>query len=300
MKISFGRSLLAIVICFSLTVSARAEKIDRIIAVVNGDVITQDELDTFTRMAKLDEEAEPEFKDPKAMEKYFLDRMIEDKLILQEAKNLQIKTDDSIIEDRIRDIRFRAGSETAFQQALMSQGISLSELRDKLKNQYLIYLAVQREVKAKSQVSPKEVTDYYEKNKDQFKTSDSLAVDSIFVEDKDALKDLQAGLAKGDKFDDLAKQYSKRANIGSIEKGQLKKSLEDFVFSLPAGIPSKPFAVEGGYYIFLVKDKVAGSEEKLEDVKEKVKNMLENQKAELVLKTWIEELKDKAYISIRQ
>lgn len=294
------RLVFAIVISACFLVPARAEKIDRIVAVVNGDVITQDELDTFSRMAKLDDEAEPAFKDSKELEKFFLDRMIEDKLILQEAKNLQLKTDENTIEDRIRDIRFRAGSETAFQQALISQGVSLAELRDKLKNQYLIYLVVQKEVKGKSQVSPREVTQYYEKNKSQFMSSDSLVVDSIFIEDKDALKDVQVRLSKGENFEELAQQYSKRANIGTVERGQLKKELEEYVFSLPVGSPSKPLAVEGGSYIFLVKEKVPGREVQLEDVKEKVKVMLENEKAELILKTWLEELKDKAYISIRQ
>ncbi|MFA5039565.1 MAG: peptidyl-prolyl cis-trans isomerase [Candidatus Omnitrophota bacterium] len=296
-KVFFGVLLLMLT---SLSLPARGEKIDRIVAIVNGDVITQDELDTFARMAMLDGEAEPPVKDPVELRRFFLERMVEDKLILQEAKRMQLKTDEEVIEGRIRDIRFRAGSEAGFQQALLSQGITLSELREKLKNQYLIFLAVQREVKRKSQVSPKEVTEFYEKNKALFLAPDTLVVDSIFIEDPQALKEAESILSRGGDFDETARLYSKRGSIGKVSRGQLKKDLEDFIFSLSPGEPSKPFGVEKGHYIFLVKEKIPASEKQLDEVKERVIAMLENEKAELILKTWLEQLKDKAYISIRQ
>lgn len=285
---------------FMFPFSCKAEKIDRIAAVVNTEVITEDELGLFERMAMLDDEAEPAIKDPKEMRAYFLERMIEDKLILQEAKRMQLKLDEQAIEDRVRDIRFRAGSEAAFQQALVSQGITLAEFREKLKNQLLIYMAVQREVRRKSLVSPKEVTEYYEKHRENFMVPDSLIVESIFVEDNQSLREVMSKISRGADFAEVGKDYSKRGSIGKVSRGQLKKELEDFVFSLNVGVPSKPFAIDNGYYIFLVKERVPAVQKDLDEVKDKVAAMVENEKAELVLKSWLEELKDKAYISIRQ
>ncbi|QAT17137.1 hypothetical protein BU251_05035 [Candidatus Velamenicoccus archaeovorus] len=281
-------------------VSARAERIDRIVAIVNGDVITQDELDMFTKMSLLDGEAEPAMKDETQRFRYFLDRLIEDRLILQEAKKMQLKADEKIIEDRIKDIRFRAGSEMAFQQALASQGISLTELREKLKNQLLIYMAVQKEIKNKTQVSPREVTEYYEQHKDRFMVPESVVVQSIFVEDKDVLKEVMQKLTAGEDFSALSKTYSKRSDLGTVSRGQLKKELEDFLFACEIGKPSKPFAFDNGYYIFLVKEKMPPVEKSLDEVKGKIESILTNEKSEKLLKAWIEDLKDKAYISIRQ
>lgn len=278
----------------------RAEKINRIVGIVNGDVITQDELDMFARMSLLDGEAEPPMKDEEEMYKYFLDRLIEDRLILQEAKKMQVKADEKIIEDRIRDIRFRAGSEMAFQQALASQGISLAELREKLKNQLLIYMIVQKEVTNKVRVSPKEVTEYYDQYKDRFMVPEAVAVQSIFIEDKDILKSVEQKLAEGEDFSALSKTYSKRGDLGTVSRGQLKKDLENFLFVLEAGKPSGPFAFDNGYYVFLVKEKIPAAEKSLDEVKEKVEAMLEAEKSEKLLKSWLEDLKDKAYISIRQ
>ncbi|MDD5019015.1 MAG: peptidyl-prolyl cis-trans isomerase [Candidatus Omnitrophica bacterium] len=278
----------------------RAEKIDRIVAIVNSDVITHDELDTFARMALLDGEADKEMKTPEEMYKYFLDRMVEDRLILQEAKKLQLKVDEKMIEDRIRDIRFRAGSERDFQQALSSQGISLAELREKLNNQLLIYMVVQREVRGRTQVSPKEVTEYYEANKERFMVPESVVVESIFIEDQALLKEVEQKLSQGESFTKLAQDYSKRNDLGKVARGHLKKDLENFVFSLEPGRPSKPFAIDNGYYIFLVKERLPASEMGLDEIKEKVVVLLESEKSERILKSWIEDLKDKAYISIRQ
>jgi parvulin-like peptidyl-prolyl isomerase len=278
----------------------QAEKIDRIIAIVNGDAITQEELDMFTRISLLDGEADPDLKEPEAMYRYFLDRMIEDRLILQEARKLQFKADEKIIEDKVRDIRFRAGSDLAFQQALSNQGVSLSELKDKLTNQFLIYLVVQREVKGKTQVSPKEVTDYYEAHKDLFMVPESAIVESIFIEDPAALKEVEKRLAKGESFAALAQEYSKRKDLGKVARGNLKKDLEDFIFSLDPGRPSRPFAIDNGFYIFLVKEKLPPTETDLGEIKEKIIAILESEKSDLILKSWLEELKDKAYISIRQ
>jgi len=281
-------------------VSVRAERIDRIVAIVNGDVITQDELDMFTKMSLLDGEAEPAMKDEAQRSRYFLDRLIEDRLILQEAKKMQLKADEKIIEDRIKDIRFRAGSEMAFQQALASQGISLTELREKLKNQLLIYMAVQKEIKNKTQVSPREVTEYYEQHKDRFMVPESVVVQSIFVEDKDVLKEVMQKLAAGEDFSALSKTYSKRSDLGTVSRGQLKKDLEDFLFACEIGKPSKPFPFDNGYYIFLVKEKIPPVERSLDEVKGKIESILTNEKSEKLLKAWIEDLKDKAYISVRQ
>lgn len=287
-------------IAMCAAVPVHAEKIDRIVAIVNGDVITQDELDMFARMSLLDGEAEPPMKGEEEMSRYFLDRLIEDRLILQEAKNMQLKADEKIVEDRIKDIRFRAGSEMAFQQALASQGISLTELREKLKNQLLIYLVVQKEVTAKARVSPKEVTEYYEQHKDRFMVPESVAVQSIFIEDKEILKEVEQKLAAGEDFSTVAKTYSKRGDLGTVSRGQLKKDLENFLFACETGKPSKPFAFDNGYYIFLVKEKIPATENSLDEVKDKVEAMLTSEKSERLLKSWIEDLKDRAYISIRQ
>lgn len=275
-----------------------AEKMDKIIAIVNEDVITEDELNLFMRMLG-SEEGDFAQIDPVAFKKMLLNRMIEDRLILQEAKRLELKPDEKIIEDRIKDIKQKAGSDRAFEEALKSEGISLNEIREKLKNQLLIYLVIEKEVKAKANVSPKEVTDYFQQHRDEFMTPETLVVDSIFVKDKETIEKVAGELAEGKEFKDVSETYSQKSSIGDVRRGQLKKDLEDFIFGLNIGQSSEPFQVEDGFYIFLVKERHALASETLDGVKDKVIAQLEKAKMEKILKEWLLTLKEKAYISIR-
>jgi len=111
---------------------------------------------------------------------------------------------------------------------------------------------------------------------------------------------VEADLASGKDFSEVAKSYSKKSSLGNVTRGQLKKNLEDVVFSLGVGQCSKPVEVEDGTYVFSVKEKLAPSQKTIDEVKDKIAVILENTKIEKGLKEWIEGLKDKAYISIRE
>lgn len=278
---------------------AWAETMNQIVAIVNGDIVTEEEVDLFIRMGGAEEAFGDLKMSPEELRKKLLDRMIEDRLILQEAKRLGIKPDEKVVDDRIRDIKTRAGSAEAFEQALKSQGLNLTELKEKLRNQYLIISVVQKEVKSKVTVSPKEVTDYFQQHSDQFQTTESVVVDSIFVEDKESLNAVLAAFKEGKNFDEVAGAFSKKSSLGSVARGQLKKELEDVIFSLNVGERSAPVSVEGGFTIFLAKEKLAPSQHQIDEVKDKISWEIESAKTERLLKEWIESLKDKAYISIR-
>lgn len=290
---------LAILLSFVST-ALRAEKMERIVAIVNGDIITDEELNMFVRAEvemlgqALGEEKVKELKHE------FLERMIEDRLIIQEAKRQQIKADPKVVEERVRDIKERAGSEQAFEAALKSQGISLNKLRDKLTDQLLIYNLVQKEVRSKVVVSPKEVTDYFNQHENEFVTPEAVVVDSIFVKDQDDAAKVQRELSSGKSFEEVAKAFSKKTNLGEVLRGQFKKDLEDFIFALKVGESSASYAAEDGFYFFFAKEKLEPSKKKLEEIKDHVSELLERGKMQQAFKEWIEGMKEKAYISIRE
>ncbi len=294
------RILFIIFLMFAFCHPGFCEKMDKIVAIVNGDIITEGELNLFMKMTDLEHEEGLSVNDPQELKRQLLERLIEDRLILQEAKRLQVKVDESMVEDRIRDIKLRAGNEVLFEKALRSQGISLNELREKLRNQLLIYSVIQREVRSKVHVSPKEVTDYFEAHEGQFVTPEAVVVDSIFVPDKQTLEEVKLALSQGKDFTEVAKTYSKKSNLGEVTRGQFKKELEDFVFSLEVGQGSRPIEAEDGFYLFLVKEKHKPSKKTIQEVKVKIAIDLENAKLEKGLLEWLEELKEKAYISVRE
>jgi parvulin-like peptidyl-prolyl isomerase len=277
-----------------------AEKMDTIVAIVNGDIITEADLAVFTRMTAAEAGEAPSASDIEKTRQFYLQRLIDDKLILQEAKRLKYNVNERTVEERIKQLKVRAGSPETFELALRDQGITLNELRDKLRQQLLIYAAIQAQIRPRVIVSPMEVTEYYNSHLDEFAVSEAVVVDSLFVEDPETLAKVQQELQSGADFLVVAEKYSKKSSLGPVRRGQLKKELEDYIFGLALKTPSAPYEVDGGYYIFLPQEHVASTSLSLDEVKDKIKSRLEREKSERLLKEWIVSLKDKAYISIRE
>jgi len=288
----------ALVLACCLT-QASAQKVDKIVAIVNSDVVTEQDLIVFMRVADVDYESITDA-DPRALRRLFLEKLVEDMLILQQAKAMQMTVDEGAIDQRIQDMKFRAGSGVAFDQALREEGLSLSELREKLAEQYFVYGVIQREVRTKVMVTPREVTDFYQEHPTRFFVQESAIVDSVFVENEETAETVRAALKNAEAFDMIFKEHSKRANLAAVRREQLKKELEDFVFGLTPGVPSKPYPFDDGYYIFLLRRIEPPARLPLDDVKGQIRAMLENVKFEQAYREWIEGLKEKAYISIRE
>lgn len=282
-----------------LTLRVGAEQLDKIVAVINNDIITEGELVTFMKLSMMEKDPETAGKTQVQLKKFCLDRMIEDRLILQEAKDQKVRIDESVIEDRVKDLKERAGGEAVFTEVLKAEGLSLSELKKKFRNQFMIYTLIQREVKDKVNISPKEITDYFNEHQDKYMTPEALEIDSIFVTKKEVLKKVEAELASGRDFKEVVKTYSEKTGLDKVSRGQLKIELEDVIFKLKLGEYSKPFEVSDGFYIFLAYRRLPSSREPLKNVKDAISAELEQEKTVKRLKEWVEGLRDKAYISIR-
>lgn len=276
-----------------------AEKTNKIVAIVNGDIVTEEEIIQYLRMS--DPQEDEDFVEAKGeeLEKKVLDKLIQERLLQQEAERQKIRIDENTIDEKIQDIRQRAGGEKGLEIALRSQGFTLAELKSKFRKQLLIFTLIQKEVRSKVLVNPREVNDYYESRMEQFRIPESVDVDSIFVDNKEALEGVLQQLADGQNFSDLAGRYSKKSNLGEVRRGQLKKELEDFVFSLSVGQCSRPFEFDSGFYLFLIKGKKPSEVLPLEEVKAGIVSNLEQEKFKMMFAQYLENLKEKAYISVR-
>lgn len=271
---------------------------DKVVAVVNNEVITKAELDTYINLLKLQTGYEGWLKSGMT-EKNALESLVEDRLILQEAKNKKIGADDRFIESRLQRMKSKFSSEDEFSDFLMQQGVSLSELRESLKGQMLSENLITEEIRNKIFVSPAEVTKYYQEHLTDFYTPERSEVESILVGDKKQAQQIYARLKEGANFTELQKQYSKSSNLGIINRGQLRKELEGVIFSLGVGKFSQPIEISEGYYIFFVRNKFAPAEKELVEVQKNISDMLFEEKFNIKLKDWLGKLKGKSYIVIK-
>lgn len=295
-----------------------ADTVDKVIVVVNDETITQGELDMAT--AALLEKLKTKYsggelvKEAEKNKKEILNRMIEEKLILSEAKKRKIEASDAEIEVRLKEIKSTFGSEEEFNEALRQEGVSLNELKQRYADQVKMGKLVEMEVRKKMTINPSETLNYYNLNKEKFREPEEVKLKNILIksdeklsgEDARALAEKILGFLKaGENFDELALKYSKGPNadiggdLGYVKKGQMRKEIEDIVFNLNAGQLSEVVKTHLGYHIFKVEEKKPEGIKELNEAKDEIEKVLFLEKGKQRYKDWIEAIKKNAYISFR-
>ncbi len=284
---------------------------DAILAVVNDELITlrdfKEYLNTIYMQQVADGKAEEEIR--KIMTDYEIkgiNNLIDDKLLVAEANRQKLEVRDKVINDRLDAIKKHYESEQQFLYALSADGVTITDIRNKISDQLKAHYIVEKEVRSKIFVNPQEVTDFYQKNLDRYKEEEKIDLDSIFIafgEDQNKAKakaeEALEALKKGKSFKEVAKQYSDAPSIGLIQKGQLLPSLEKSIFKLQEGEVSPLIDTDNGYYIFKAKKIIPSKMANLDDVKNDIYTTIFQKKFQENLAAWLEKLRKQAYIEIK-
>lgn len=291
---------------------ARPPLKDSIVAIVNNDVITLKDLSLY--IASIRGQLKIENKTPQEIEDIMLeyeqkgiDKLIEDRLILSAAEVKGLIIRDEAIDKRLRDIRSKYANEPEFISALNEQGMTISDLRKKLVNQLKAKYIVDLEVRQKVFVNPQDVTKYFNEHPDEFIRKTQVNLQSIYISDSKGRQEAnnlaaqaRARILAGEDFETVHKEVSETPSIGIVEQGQLVSELEDKIFALKLGEVSDPVEVEGGVYVFKVIGITPGHKQEIKEVKDQIYNKLFDEQFEKKFTAWIEKLRKKAYVEIKE
>lgn len=313
-KIAAGTALLLL----AAITNASGIVIDKIIAVVNGEVITQREVAQY--LFPIYEEYQKEYTgknlDDKMVEAedMVLNQLIQDKLILSEAKKAEIKAEDDEVDERLQKIiKDKFGSEEKFREMLAFQNVSLTEMRETLRNDIIKSKIVRMKVGYKVVITPSEVRQYYDQHITEFMEPEKAEVLNILIrkkpdapeESKESIKKVKAILDEGRDFEETAKQYSEGPNakggggLGLIRRGEMMKEIDDVIFSIPAGGMSDVIETPIGYHIFKVTRIMPAESKDFDSAKTEIEDAIYQKKINKNLEKWLKELKENAYISIK-
>lgn len=285
---------------------------DAIIAVVNDELITLKDMQDYTHSTYVSLVAEGV--NQKDIEKTMLDleinginKLIDDKIILSHAKKSGIIIREKLIDERIEKIKAKYPTEQDFLDGLVNNGATITDLRNKIRDQLMIKFIVEHEIKSKLFVNPQEVTDYYQKHMDQFQKKERLNLDSIFIswsKDRDAERKKASEaldlIHKGQDFNTVGKKYSTAPSLGTIERGQLMPEIEEKVFQLKEGEISFPVETSLGIYIFKANNRQEAQVASLKEVNDQIYNQVYQEKFKGAFDTWLAKLKKNAYIEIKK
>lgn len=295
-----------------------AQVVDRIVAVVNDDIITQSELQQSMLPFIADykvryEEDELKGKMDEVREDA-LNRLIEEKLLMQEAKRREIAVEDSEVEQRLEAIKERFKSEDEFYDALKASGITLARLKDKYKEQIMMRKLVSSIIRKNVRISPTQITAYYNGNIKDFSRPKSARFkvllikplqDSNMAATEELANSVLDKIESGQDFDMLVKQFSQGPNIdkggdmGYMPAGSIIKELDEQIEVLNPGQTSGIIRTDTGFYIIKVIDKKQAGTAPLSEVEGMIKERLYERESELTLREFINKLKKDAYITIK-
>lgn len=276
---------------------------DKVVAIVNNEIITQKDLNDFLNFIRM--QYSHEFKGKAleekvaAMKQDLLQRLIEDRIMLAQAKIEKINAEPERVKAKIDDIKKHYASESEFERDLAKQGLVQADLENKIREQMFMYNIIEQKVRSKIVVRPDEITSFYNQNKRQFLKPEERVLSVIILTDEDQAKAVSYQLRLGAKIEALAEKYSFTTDKLSALQGQeLRSEIEDTVFKLGIGEVSNPVKINQQYYIFKL-DNIIGSQElSLDQAQSKIQSYLFEKKLQEALAKWLDELKKQSYVKI--
>ncbi|MEI7904919.1 MAG: peptidyl-prolyl cis-trans isomerase [Candidatus Firestonebacteria bacterium] len=264
---------LGIVILLLCAAGLYAEEalVDRVLVVVNEETVTKSEFEAvYIPAFRMRQNATNEQADK--LKKDILNQLIAEKLIVQEAKKRNYEISKGEIEGSLEQVKARNGGAAKFAELIKTEGLTESDIREKLKNSILGDRVMSEAVRSGIKIELKDIQEEYEKNKEQF-TSSHISFKRILIkttgnDDAKAKETAETAVKKikdGGEFSETAKLFSNddytRENsdkIFSFNREDLDKAVADVVFGVAEGELAGPVKVGDGYALFKVIKKEAG------------------------------------------
>jgi len=276
---------------------------DKIIAIVNNEVVTQKDLDEFFNFLRLQSNQKEPFEenDEKAsqLRKDLLEKLIEERLLLQEAKKNSISVQKSFLKNRIDAIRSQFPSDSDFRSELFQRGLTQADLEKKLSDQYLIQEYIERKIKNSILVSPAEVTKFYQQHLSEFILPQQRICEIMSFKDEKLANTVYEELKTTGDFTKVGIDYGIKMDKVGFYENELKEDVKKIIFSLSEGEFSAPLEVnKNEFYIFRLVEIIPARQQSLAEAQEKINAYLYNLKINKALSEKLEELKSKSYVKV--
>ena len=303
-------------------VSLSEAVVDRVVAVVNQEIITLSEVEKLVNPLKEEIVTEDRLEKRERIQEIcrkILERLIEEKLIDQEVRKSGIKVSGKEVEATVEEVKRRsAATQEDLEKALTADGLTLEAYKKEIEKSLLRQKLISWAVKVETKGGEKEFREFYEKNMSRYRGKEAYRPGQIlFVVPKGATpeeireirKKCQKVLEKikgGQDFGEMALLYSEdassskeRGDLGYFKKGELLPVFEREALRLKVGEVSDIVRTEFGFHIIKLLDRKGMEPLPYEEVKERVKADYYNSEMEKALKQYLSKLKEKSIIEIK-
>ena len=303
-------ALVAVLIQLTLAGTGVAEVVDRIVAVVNNDIITMSELQNMAKTIEAQSGVKPTGPDEKKMQREMLEALIDRKLAKAEAQRRGIVVSDKEVDEALARFKQRSNipNDEVFAKGLAQAGLSLKEFKQQIADQMIQERLLVVVVGAKVSISDAEVRRLYDQ---KFKKG-GAQVHLVTLrmpypmgatqEQKEATKEkaetILNAVKRGESFAEAAgKQSLTLSDVGFVSQSDLDPRLAEFLDQLkPKEVA--PVVTQEGIQLIQVMGRRSGEARPFEEVAPEIRRILQQQEMEKYFTEWAKTLREKAHIKI--
>ncbi|MDL1967476.1 MAG: SurA N-terminal domain-containing protein [Deltaproteobacteria bacterium] len=297
-----------------------SEIVDRIVAVVNDDIILLSELDeSFKPYAdrimafgySLEEERQMLFN----IREEILNQLIDQELTDQQIKQSKITVSDDEIHsaiERLKEANFFTDEE--LRGILGVEGLTMEEYRKRIKDQILRAKLVNFEIKSKIVITKEDIELYYKSHSDKYRGIKKYRLSNIimkvpyFASEEEKLVLLEkmeivlTELKAGKPFDIIARTYSESSyvsdegGLGLFELKELSLNIQEAIKDMKTDEFTPVLDTDQGYQIFYIQEIVNVPGQSLEEASPEIEDILYKEIVDKKFRLWIDKLRKRSHI----
>jgi len=313
LKIRLAETIMGVcLLLLCWTGAGAAEVVDRVVAIVNDEVITMSELELMAKSLEGMTGLSRNFKSDKNLQRQMLEALIDQKLAKAEAKRRGISVAQKELDQAVADFRRqnRLEDDKAFNEALGKAGLTVNELKQKILDQIVHERLMQLQVGAKVTVSDAELRRFYET---QFPKEGGIRLhlkilsmpfpagattaqkEEVQKKAETALNEFKQGAA----LEEIGRKYEfSLQDLGFISEGDLDPKLAQFLRNLKPKEVGPIQTSEGFQLVQLVARKSGGETRSYDEAAPQIRSHLMRQEMAKRFSEWARGLRDKAAVKI--
>lgn len=296
-----------------------AETVDRIVAIVNNDIIRLQELQQkFQPIAeRIRNQNYPPKKEKELLNENrekVLNHLIEQTLADQVIEKRGISVSEAEVDqaiERVKSANYYTDQDLI--RNLRLNDMSMEDYRQNIRRQILQGRLVEREVKSSIIITDEDIQEYYDSHPEKYRGNPEYRLKNIFMPCGEAdscetvqrkMKEAMAALEQGEQFEEVARKFSESSNaekggdLGTFRLEDLQKKIRSAVKELNQGEVSGIVETSQGMHIFYLAEIVESKGKTLESVSGKIRKQLYDQAVEKKYQDWIKKLREDAHIQI--
>ena len=265
----------------SLTAQAKVAVLDRVVAVVNDDIVLQSELNQrTTSIYRSIQQSGTQPPPLEVLKKQVLERLISERIQLNMGFNAGVRISDREIDQTIA--RLAAGNNLSaeqYMQQIIASGESISDLRENIANEIIIMQVQQGSVMRGIHISEQELNNFLNSEEGKLMTSSEVKLGQILISaptsastdtidvSQQKLNDIIAQINQGEDFKQLAIANSddqsalEGGDLGWRKQSQLPSLFTDAIENLNPGEISKPIRSGAGFHVLKLYDRKGGGKQ---------------------------------------